>query len=60
MKHKNFKCLSYVAAIYSFLFLFPSILLHRIIALPLIGVIPISILFTGAYFSSQSEGSLEN
>ncbi len=51
MKHKTFKCLPYLAAIYSFFFILPSILLHKIVTLPLAGAVPISILFTGIYFS---------
>ncbi len=43
-------CFTYIVSIYSFLFILPSILLRKMIDVPHIGVIPISILFTGTYF----------
>ncbi len=51
MKQKTFKCLPYIASIYSFFFILPSILLHKIVVLPIAGAVPVSILFTGIYFS---------
>jgi len=50
MQPKTFKWLPYIAAIYTFFFILPSILLHKIIVLPLVGAVPISILVTGTYF----------
>ena len=47
---KNYNYLSYIVSIYSFFFLLPSILLHKMVNLPVIGIVPISILFTGIYF----------
>ncbi len=48
--NKSYRYLPYLISIYSFCFLLPSILLRKLIDFPLIGVIPISILFTGTYF----------
>lgn len=48
--NKSYECLTYLTSIYSFFFILPSLLLKKIIVLPLIGSIPISILFTGIYF----------
>lgn len=47
---KSYKYLSYLVSIYSFCFLLPSILLRKTIDFPYVGIIPISILFTGTYF----------
>lgn len=47
---KNYKYLPYIVSIYSFCFLFPSILLRKMVDVPYIGVVPVSILFTGTYF----------
>jgi uncharacterized PurR-regulated membrane protein YhhQ (DUF165 family) len=46
----QYRYLIYLVSIYSFLFLLPSILLRKVIHLPYVGTIPISILFTGTYF----------
>lgn len=48
---KSYKYLSYLISLYSFFFLLPSMLLRKMIELPYLGVIPISILFTGIYFT---------
>src|SRR3990167_9773714 len=47
---KTYRCLPYIISIYSFTFLLPSILLRKMVDLPFIGIVPISILFTGIYF----------
>jgi uncharacterized PurR-regulated membrane protein YhhQ (DUF165 family) len=51
--NNNFKFTKYLTllvGIYCICFIFPTILLKKSIIIPLIGVIPISILFTGTYF----------
>ncbi len=47
---ESYKCLSYLIAIYTFLFILPSLLLRKMVDVPYFGVIPVSILFTGIYF----------
>lgn len=49
-QEKGYQYLIFIVSIYSFLFLLPSLLIKKIIVLPLLGYIPISILFTGTYF----------
>jgi uncharacterized PurR-regulated membrane protein YhhQ (DUF165 family) len=48
--NSTYKYLTYITSIYSFFFILPSLLLKKIIVLPYLGNIPISILFTGIYF----------
>jgi len=48
--YKSFKYLTSIVSIYSFLFLLPSLLIKKIVYIPFLGDIPISILFTGTYF----------
>lgn len=48
--HKSFRYLTFIISIYSFLFILPSLLIKKIVVLPILGDIPISILFTGTYF----------
>jgi uncharacterized PurR-regulated membrane protein YhhQ (DUF165 family) len=43
-------CLTYIIAIYTFFFILPSILLRKMVDIPVLGTIPVSILFTGTYF----------
>lgn len=47
---KSYKYLTYIISIYSFFFVLPSILLRKMVHLPIFGIVPISILFTGIYF----------
>jgi queuosine precursor transporter len=48
--NKSYQYLTYLTSTFSFFFILPSILLKKIIVLPVVGSIPISILFTGVYF----------
>jgi len=47
---RSYRYLPYIISIYSFFFILPSLLLHKIVNLPILGAVPISILFTGIYF----------
>jgi uncharacterized PurR-regulated membrane protein YhhQ (DUF165 family) len=47
---KPFRYLSYIISLYSFFFLLPSILLRKMVYIPIFGIVPISLLFTGIYF----------
>lgn len=49
-QRKSYQYLPYIVSVYSFFFLLPSLLLRKMIFLPHLGIIPISILFTGIYF----------
>lgn len=47
---KGYKYLTFLTAIYTFCFILPSLLIRKMVDVPILGVIPISILFTGTYF----------
>jgi queuosine precursor transporter len=47
---RPYQYLTYLTSMFSFFFILPSLLLKKIIVLPLFGSVPISILFTGIYF----------
>jgi uncharacterized PurR-regulated membrane protein YhhQ (DUF165 family) len=47
---RSYRCLPYIVAVYGFLFILPSLLIRKMVSVPVFGVIPISILFTGTYF----------
>lgn len=47
---RGYKYITYLTGIFVFFFILPSILLRKMVNVPIFGVIPISILFTGTYF----------
>ena len=46
----TYRCLPYLTSCFMVLFLLPSIFFRKAIVLPLVGVIPVSVLLTGSYF----------
>lgn len=47
---KAYLYLPYIISLYTFFFILPALLLNRIVTLPLVGTLPISVFFTGIYF----------